>query len=89
MRDKKYFNHTSPTYGTPFQMMESYGIKYTAAGENIAAGFFNCQDVMEGWLNSPGHKANILNESYTELGLGFVTGGAYGAYWVQVFIRPE
>ena len=88
MCEKKYFDHTSPTYGSPFQMMTSYKIKYSAAGENIAAGFWNCESVMAGWMNSPGHRANILNKAYTELGVGYITGGEYGTYWVQEFIRP-
>ncbi|MBR4271084.1 MAG: hypothetical protein IKQ31_05385 [Clostridia bacterium] len=89
MRDKHYFDHTSPTYGSPFQMMNDYGIYFTAAGENIAAGYYNCKHVMNGWMNSSGHRANILNGSFTELGVGYVTGGSYGTYWVQEFIRPS
>jgi uncharacterized YkwD family protein/spore coat assembly protein SafA len=86
MRDKKYFDHNSPTYGTPFQMMKSFGISYKTAGENIAAGQKTPEEVMKSWMNSPGHKANILNAGYTQIGVGYVTGGSYNSYWTQQFI---
>lgn len=88
LRDKNYFSHTSPTYGSPFDMMKSFGISYTAAGENIAKGYKTPDAVMQGWMNSPGHKANILNSSFTEIGVGYVTDGSGTGYWVQMFIRP-
>jgi uncharacterized YkwD family protein len=88
LRDKNYFSHTSPTYGSPFDMMKAFGIKYTAAGENIAKGYMNPESVMKGWMNSPGHKANILNSSFTEIGVGYVSGSNGTGYWVQMFIRP-
>lgn len=83
MRDKKYFSHTSPTYGSPFNMMKSFGISYSSAGENIAMGYTTPAGVVEGWWNSPGHKANILGASFTQTGVGFV---AQGNYWTQMFI---
>lgn len=86
MADKNYFSHTSPTYGTPFQMLQDFGVTYRAAGENIAAGQKTAQEVMNSWMNSSGHRANILNASYTELGVGYYVGGSYGTYWTQLFI---
>ena len=86
MRDHDYFNHTSPTYGSPFEMMKSFGIDYKYAGENIAAGQPSAESVMKSWMNSPGHKANILNKNYTHIGIGHVTGGKYSHYWTQQFI---
>lgn len=86
MRDKHYFSHQSPTYGSPFEMMQQFGITYRTAGENIAGGQRSSQEVMNSWMNSSGHRANILNKNYTELGVGYVTGGDYGTYWVQEFI---
>ncbi len=83
MHDKKYFSHTSPTYGSPFDMMKSFGISYRAAGENIAMGQRTPQQVVDAWMNSSGHRANILNASYTQIGVGFV---ADGYYWTQMFI---
>ena len=88
MRDNNYFSHTSPTYGSPFDMMRQFGISYTAAGENIAKGQKTPADVMNGWMNSSGHRANILNSSYTEIGVGYVTDSSGNTYWVQQFIRP-
>lgn len=87
MADKKYFSHTSPTYGTPFEMLQKYGVHYKAAGENIAAGQRSPQEVMKSWLNSSGHRANILNANYTEIGVGYYAGGSYGTYWVQMFVK--
>lgn len=81
-----YFDHTSPTYGTPFQMLQQYGINYKTAGENIAAGQKTANEVMNSWMNSSGHRANILNPSYTKLGVGYYVGGSYGTYWTQLFI---
>ena len=82
MRDKGYFSHTSPTYGSPFQMMKSFGISYRTAGENIAKGQTTPAAVVKGWMNSPGHRANILNSSFTEIGVGYASGN----YWTQMFI---
>lgn len=83
MHDLKYFSHTSPTYGSPFTMIKNFGISYRSAGENIAYGQRTPQQVVEAWWNSPGHRANILNETFTEIGVGYV---ADGNYWTQMFI---
>ena len=83
MKDNKYFSHTSPVYGTPFQMMKSFGITYRSAGENIARGQSSPESVVKAWMNSSGHRANILNASFTEIGVGYV---ADGRYWTQMFI---
>jgi uncharacterized YkwD family protein len=88
LRDKNYFDHQSPTYGSPFDMMKQFGIKYSTAGENIAKGQKTPSEVMNGWMNSPGHRANILNANYTEIGVGYVTDSNGTTYWVQHFIRP-
>lgn len=85
MANNNYFDHTSPTYGSPFEMLQQFGINYRSAGENIAGGQKTSQAVMEDWLNSSGHRANILNANYSKLGVGFYQGGKLGTYWVQVF----
>ena len=85
MRDNGYFDHTSPNYGSPFEMMQHFGIQYRSAGENIAAGQRTPEEVMNSWMNSSGHRANILNDSYEQIGIGYVEGGSYGTYWVQMF----
>jgi uncharacterized YkwD family protein len=86
MRDKNYFSHQSPTYGSPFEMMKQFGISYKYAGENIAAGQKTPEDVVKAWMNSSGHRANILNANYTHIGVGYVNGGSYGSYWTQLFV---
>jgi uncharacterized YkwD family protein/spore coat assembly protein SafA len=86
MRDKNYFQHNSPTYGSPFTMMGNFGIQYRTAGENIAAGQRTPQEVVNAWMNSPGHRANILNKNFTHIGVGYAKGGSYGHYWTQMFI---
>ena len=83
MRDKGYFSHTSPTYGSPFEMMKSFGISYRTAGENIARGQKTPSAVVNAWMNSSGHRANILNSSFTKIGVGYVKDGNY---WTQMFI---
>lgn len=88
MRDNNYFSHNSPTYGSPFDMLQHFGIHYSYAGENIASGQQTPEQVMTDWLNSSGHRANILNKNYTQLGVGYVEGGNYGNEWVQLFLKP-
>jgi len=88
MAKKGYFSHTSPTYGSPFAMMESFGIKYSAAGENIAKGQRTPQEVMNAWMNSAGHRSNILSPSYTQIGVGVAKDSAGRYYWTQMFIKP-
>ena len=83
MHDNNYFSHTSPTYGSPFDMMKTFGISYRTAGENIAKGYATPQAVVTAWMNSEGHRANILNANYTTIGVGYV---ASGNYWTQEFI---
>ena len=83
MSDNRYFSHTSPTYGTPFQMIRAFGLSYRSAGENIAYGYGTPAAVVNGWMNSSGHRANILNASYTQIGVGYC---ANGNYWTQMFI---
>ena len=84
MKENRYFAHNSPVYGTPFQMMKNFGISYRSAGENIAKGYATPQAVVNAWMNSSGHRANILNANYTHIGVGYVAGGNY---WTQMFIR--
>ena len=85
MVDNNYFSHTSPIYGSPFDMMKSYGIKYKAAGENIAGNSSN-SGAVNAWMNSEGHKANILSNNYNYTGIGVVSSPKYGKIYVQMFI---
>lgn len=83
MSKNNYFDHTSPTYGSPFDMMKQFGISYKAAGENIAKGQTTPEQVVKAWMNSEGHRANILSDKFTHIGVGYV---ANGNYWTQQFI---
>lgn len=83
MKDNRYFAHNSPTYGSPGKMIKDFGISYRSYGENIAQGYRTPQAVVDGWMNSSGHRANILNSSFTQIGVGYVSSGNY---WTQMFI---
>ncbi|WP_313890795.1 CAP domain-containing protein [Psychrobacillus sp.] len=83
MKNKNYFSHTSPTYGSPFDQMKSFGVTYKSAAENIAMGQRSATEVVNAWMKSPGHKANIMNPSYTHIGVGLSNSGYY---WTQQFI---
>lgn len=85
MVNNNYFSHTSPVYGSPFDMIKSFGIRYNTAGENIAGNSSNLSAV-EAWMNSSGHRANILNSSYNYTGIGVVSSQKYGKIFVQMFI---
>ncbi|KHF39843.1 CAP domain-containing protein [Halalkalibacter okhensis] len=83
MQENNYFSHTSPTYGSPFDMIRDFDISYQAAGENIAQGQRSPEEVVQAWMNSQGHRENILNGSFTHIGVGHVENGNY---WTQLFI---
>lgn len=85
MVDNNYFSHTSPTYGTPFQMIKNFGISYRSAGENIA-GNSTAKKAFDAWMNSSGHKANILGSSFSYTGIGVVDSPVYGKILTQMFI---
>lgn len=84
MKDNNYFSHTSPVYGSPFNMMKNFGISYRSAAENIAKGQRTPQAVVNAWMNSAGHRANILNASFSRIGVGYVESGNI---WTQMFIK--
>ncbi len=84
MINSNYFSHNSPNYGSPFDMLRTFGISYTAAGENIAKGQKTPQEVMNAWMNSPGHRQNILSGQFDTIGVGF-----YNGAWVQMFIKAR
>ena len=85
MAQNNYFSHTNLSGQSPFDRMRAAGISYRAAAENIAAGQRTPQEVVNAWMNSEGHRANILNSSVTEMGVGIYSGGSYGIYWTQLF----
>lgn len=85
MVDNNYFSHNSPIYSSPFDMLKSFKVSYNTAGENIA-GNSNNSDAVTAWMNSSGHKANILNSNFNYTGIGVVNGSKYGKIYVQIFI---
>lgn len=85
MVDNNYFAHESPTYGTPFNMLKSFKVSYKTAGENIAGNSSN-KNAVTSWMNSSGHKANILNSAFNYTGIGVVNSSKYGKVFVQMFI---
>ncbi|NIK11621.1 CAP domain-containing protein [Alkalibacillus almallahensis] len=85
MAVNNYFAHESPTYGSPFDMMDEFGLTYRQAGENLAKGQRTAEEVMEGWMNSEGHRENILHEDFTHIGVGYVKDGGQ-TYWTQMFV---
>lgn len=88
MINRGFFNHENPDGDSPFDRFRKADITYRHAGENIAAGQKTPEQAMEEWLSSPGHKDNILNPDYTDIGISVMCGGKYGIYWVQVFFTP-
>lgn len=85
MATNNYFSHDSPTYGDPFAMMRQFGVQYQSAGENIAMGQPTPQEVVQAWMNSPGHRKNIMNGAFTYMGVGYVVKNGK-PYWTQQFI---
>jgi uncharacterized YkwD family protein len=85
MVDSNYFSHTSPAYGSPFDMMTNFGIVYSAAGENLA-GDSSVANAHNALIASQGHKDNILQSSFTSMGIGIVDSPTYGYIFVQMFI---
>ena len=86
MAANNYFSHTSPTYGSAFDMLKANGVSYSSAGENIAKGQTSPSSVMKAWMNSSGHRANILSSSYRSVGIGCAADSSGTLYWVQIFI---
>ncbi|WP_088012095.1 CAP domain-containing protein [Gottfriedia acidiceleris] len=83
MTDKNYFDHNSPTYGSPFDMMKKFNIAYKSAAENIAKGQKTPEEVVKAWMNSAGHRANILNGNLDQIGVGY---DSRSNAWTQMFI---
>lgn len=83
-----FFSHIGPDGSNPSTRLKAAGLSFYAAGENIAAGQSSAQDVMNSWMNSSGHRANILNSNFTHLGVGYVScpSGQYPHYWTQNFL---
>jgi uncharacterized protein YkwD len=86
MAENNYFSHTGLDGSNPGDRISAAGYDWTTYGENIAAGYSDAETVMDGWLTSEGHCANLMNSSFMDIGVGVATGnGSYGIYWTQVF----
>ena len=86
MAKNHYFSHTSPTYGSPFDQMKQYGVTYRAAAENIAKGQRSAKEVVQAWMDSPGHRQNILTPNFTHIGIGYAQSSNV---WTQQFIEKR
>ncbi len=88
MINNRYFSHQSPVYGSPFKMLEDFGLRFSAAAENIAKGQRSATEVMNSWMNSPGHRANILSRSVTQIGVGIAKDANGTMVFTQIFLKP-
>jgi len=87
MIDNNYFAHNSPVFGTPFQMLSNFGIAFNAAAENIAHGQRTPREVVTAWMNSPGHRRNILDPVFRRIGVGVARNARNGQlFWTQMFV---
>ncbi|ENY8659923.1 CAP domain-containing protein [Clostridioides difficile] len=86
MIDNNYFSHNSPTYGSPFDMLKKFGISYKTAGENIAMGQKIPKEVVNAWMNSEGHRKNIMNPNFSKIGVGVAQKSGGSIYWTQIFV---
>ncbi|MDD4188322.1 MAG: LysM peptidoglycan-binding domain-containing protein [Bacilli bacterium] len=84
-----YFSHNSPEYGTLFEMLRTFGINFSAAAENIASGQNTAEEVIRHWMNSAGHRANILNSTFNKIGVGVAKDSNDNLYWTQIFVRDD
>ncbi len=89
MATNNYFSHTGLNGQHAGSRITAAGYSWSTYGENIAAGYFSAQSVIDGWLTSSGHCKNIMNASVTNMGVAKATGGSYGIYWTQVFAKPQ
>ncbi|WP_175084778.1 CAP domain-containing protein [Candidatus Frankia nodulisporulans] len=85
MARRGFFAHTSPDGRTVSDRVTALGYRYSRVAENIAAGQTSAEEVVAGWMDSPGHRANILLPQLREIGVGYAVGGEHGTYWTQVF----
>ena len=86
MAKRDYIDHTDPDGVGPFDRIDKASVNYVAAAENIASGFSTAAKVVESWLNSPKHSANILNAEFNKIGVGYFAGGSNGTYWTVILI---
>jgi uncharacterized protein YkwD len=90
MLDRDFVDHVNPDGLDPFDRIERAGYRFSSAAENIAAGNHqtDAADAFDSWMNSPGHRENMLNPEFSEIGIGYVQGGKMEYYWTTLFARP-
>ncbi len=89
MVNRNFFDHINPDGQGPDGRLNEAGYAWSWCGENIGGGYATAQAMFTGWMNSTGHRDNMLFRDYTEIGIGYVTGGHYGHYWTAVFATPQ
>lgn len=89
MAKRGYFDHKSPEGVDPGTRIQGAGFRASAWGENIFMGPVSAKEAVDGWMKSPGHRANILGKDFTHMGLGYARNPKGRTYWVQVFGRPR
>ena len=89
MIDRDFFDHVNPDGWGPRDRLDNAGYNWMTYGENIGGGYSSAELMSNGWMNSSGHRANMLNTEFTEIGVGYVAGGFYGHYWTALFATPQ
>ena len=89
MIDRDFFDHVNPDGWGPRDRLDNAGYNWMTYGENIGAGYSSAELMSNGWMNSSGHRANMLNTEVTEIGVAYVAGGFYGHYWTALFATPR
>jgi uncharacterized protein YkwD len=89
MVDRNFFSHTNPDGQLPWDRLDEAGYAWSWCGENIGGGYATAQAMFNGWMASDGHRDNMLSPDFTEIGIGYVTGGYYGYYWTADFATPQ
>jgi uncharacterized protein YkwD len=89
MVNRDFFDHINPDGQDPGGRLDEAGYAWWTWGETIGGGYTTPQAVFDGWMNSASHRDILLSPYYTEIGIGYVTGGHYGYYWTADFARPQ
>lgn len=89
MMKYEYVSHNSPTYGNPTKMLRNQQIQFLTVKENIGAGYRSAHEMLSAWMNSSVHRANILDENATHIGIGYSQGGLHGHYWTIFIVKKN
>ena len=89
MVDRNFFSHINPDGLDPGDRLDQAGYHASTWGETIGAGYTTATAMFNGWMNSADHRTILLSPTFTQIGLGYVAGGAYGHYWTAIFAKPQ